>query len=228
MRIQKYLSEIGTLSRREAEKHILAGLVKVNGVVTKELWTQIDPDKDKVEVMGLSKEKKVTIALNKPRGIVSSRSNKEGETVFDLLPDFKNLNTVGRLDKESDGLLLLSNDGIVTKAVTGSDHKIEKEYEVCVRESIKPRHVRKMEEGIMLEDGMTLPTKVEQISDHCFKIILKEGRHHQIRRMCSAVYLTIESLKRLRIGNITLRGIKQNKFRTLTEKEILDLKKLAK
>src|SRR3989344_305091 len=128
MRIQKYLSQEGILSRRETESFIKRGLIICNGKVVRDLGRQIDPAKDKIEILrdvhGTQQEK-ITVAVNKPRGIVSGKNKAEGQTIFDLLPKFKDLNTVGRLDKESEGLLLLSNDGIITKRITGSDHTIE-------------------------------------------------------------------------------------------------------
>ncbi|MEK7089513.1 MAG: pseudouridine synthase, partial [Patescibacteria group bacterium] len=160
----------------------------------------------------------------KPRGIVSSKIKDEGPTVFDLLPEFTYLNTVGRLDKESEGLLLLSNDGAITSTVTGTDHLIEKEYEVTVSEPLTPGKLKRIEGGIMLTEGMTLPAKTKMIGPHIFKIILREGKKHQIRRMCAAVYLTITNLKRIRIGNITLKDIKQGKYRQLTDAEVATLK----
>ncbi len=235
MRIQKYMSERKVLSRRETEAYLLKGLIKVNGEVVKDLGRQIDPEKDKVEIVGQLKpmnrgkvEEKITIAYNKPRGVVSSKSRSEGETIFDRLPEFYHLNAVGRLDKESDGLILLSNDGVITAVVTGNDHKIEKEYEVGTREELKERHMRIMERGMQIGDESTLPAKTELLSSHTFKIVLKEGKHHQIRRMCAALNLTIDSLKRIRIGNILLRGIKEGGYKVLTAPDIEKLKSLAK
>ncbi|MEI6479304.1 MAG: pseudouridine synthase [bacterium] len=227
MRIQKYLSEQKILSRRETEDFMLKGFITVNGKVVKELGTQIDPEKDKVEIIQSARPslgKKITIAFNKPRGVVSSKIKEEGPTVFDLLPEFTYLNTVGRLDKESEGLLLLSNDGTITSTVTGTDHLIEKEYEVEVSEPLTPGKLKKMETGIMLAEGMTLPAKTKMIGPRIFKIILREGKKHQIRRMCSAVYLTINRLKRTRIGDITLKDITSGKYRQLTEAEVSKLK----
>ncbi len=227
MRIQKYMSERKILSRRETEDFMLKGFITVNGKVVKELGTQIDPLKDKIEIIQSARPalgKKITIAFNKPRGIVSSKIKEEGPTVFDLLPEFTYLNTVGRLDKESEGLLLLSNDGAITSTVTGTDHLIEKEYEVTVSEPLTPGKLKRIEGGIMLTEGMTLPAKTKMIGPHIFKIILREGKKHQIRRMCAAVYLTITNLKRIRIGNITLKDIKQGKYRQLTDAEVATLK----
>lgn len=230
MRIQKYLSERKILSRREATDYIKKGLIKLNGKVTKETGIQIDPQKDIVEILPIAKElisKKITVAVYKPRGIVSSKIKSEGKTIFELLPEFKNLNAVGRLDKDSEGLILLSNDGAITNAVTGDKHTIEKEYEVDVREDAIPFKLKKMAQGILLEDGMTLPTKTKSLGRHKFNIILKEGRKHQIRRMASTVRLTTVSLKRIRIGNVNLSNLKPGEHRLLTQKEISKLKQMS-
>jgi pseudouridine synthase len=227
IRIQKYLSERGILSRREAEKFMKEGLIAVNGKVVRELGTKVDPEKDRVEVIGAAATKlrsKMTVAVYKPRGILSSKNEKEGKTIFETLPQFKDLNSVGRLDGESEGLLLLSNDGVLTSVVTGADHLIEKEYEVKVREKIRPNMIVKMQEGIMLEDGPTLPAKVKATDSNSFSIILREGRKHQIRRMTSALRLTVTKLKRVRVGEITLKGLHPGGFRMLTADEIRELK----
>ena len=143
------------------------------------------------------------------------------------MPQFADLNAVGRLDKESEGLILLSNDGVITSVVTGDDHKIEKEYEVTTRENLKERHMKIMERGMQIGDEATKPARTELLSSRSFKIILKEGKHHQIRRMCAALNLTITSLKRIRVGNIVLRGIREGRFRTLSDDEVRKLKSLA-
>ncbi len=230
MRIQKYLSERKILSRRETEDYIKRGFITVNGIVVRELGMQIDPDKDKVAIlpMGLKMSSdKVTVAVYKPRGIVSSKIGSEGQTIFDVFPKLKRLNVVGRLDKESEGLLLLSNNGTVTSSVTDSDHLIEKEYEVSVREHMTPGKARKMEEGMMLEDGMTLPTKVRIMRQDKFLITLKEGRRHQIRRMAAKLGLTVKSLKRIRIGNISIGDLKPGGSRPLDGSEVRKLESLA-
>ncbi len=231
MRIQKYLSQKKILSRRETEDYIRKGLISCNGKIIKEMGFKIDPQKDKIKILEQAKSeigKKITIAINKPWGIVSSKNKSEGKTVFELFPEFSHLNTVGRLDKDSEGLLLLSNDGIITSAITGSDHKIEKEYEVVVRETVNPGKIKKMEQGVELEDGKTLPAKVKLLNPHAFRIILKEGRKHQIRRMASALFLTVSKLKRLRIGNINSSGIALGGYRVLAKNEVEKLKNLAK
>ncbi len=227
MRIQKYLSQEGILSRREAEKAIRDGKVMLNGKIIREMGVQIDPAKDKVEVVGTEKsEEKITVVVYKPRGVVSSTNSAEGKTVHEAFPQFKNLNAVGRLDKGSEGLLLLSNDGVITAAVTSEKHLIEKEYEVTVREDVMPAQLKRMEEGIVLDGEKTLPAKAKKLDKHLFSLILTEGRTHQIRRMADAVHLTIERLVRVRIGAITLKGLNAGKSRMLTAKEVATLKKL--
>jgi len=229
MRIQKYLSQQKILSRREAENHIREGLIKINGQIVAQMGVQIDPEKDRIEILKSKKiDKKITVAVHKPRGIVSSKIKKEGATVFEIFPQFKNLNVVGRLDKESEGLLLLSNDGVITSAVTGSDHLIEKEYQVTVQENINQAKIKKMEEGMKINGQMTLPAKTKLLNNHSFLIILKEGKKHQIRRMCAVLNLTVINLKRLRVGNILLKGIQFGSYRVLSNEEAKGLKNLAK
>ena len=228
MRIQKYLSQQKILSRREAENHIREGLIKINSQIVTQMGMQIDPEKDRIEILKSKKiDKKTTIAVHKPRGIVSSKIKKEGATVFEIFPQFKNLNVVGRLDKESEGLLLLSNDGVITSAVTGSDHLIEKEYQVTVQENINQAKIKKMEEGMKINGQMTLPAKTKLLNNHSFLIILKEGKKHQIRRMCAVLNLTVINLKRLRVGNVLLKGIQFGSYRVLSNEEVRVLKNLA-
>ncbi len=226
MRIQKYLSEQKILSRREAEEYIKDGLIKLNGQIVKEFGVQIDPAKDKIEVLAPKRGNnfKMTVALYKPRGLTCSKSTNEGKTIFDVYPQFKNLNTVGRLDKESEGLILLSNDGTITSAVTSEEHLIEKEYEVKVRERVTQSKLMRMAEGMNLNDGPTLPAKTKALSGTSFKITLREGRNHQIRRMTNALHLTISSLRRTRIGPVTLKGLTPGASRLLSAEEILKLK----
>jgi 23S rRNA pseudouridine2605 synthase len=194
MRIQKYLSQAGICSRREAEDLIRRGLVSVNGSVVREMGVQIDPTTDRVEVIGKAKQElasKTTIVLYKPRDITSSRMKNEGKTVYDLFPQFQKLDIVGRLDRASEGLLMLSNDGAVARAVTGDHHGTEKEYTVSVREETNAGRLKSLEQGVELEDGLTLPCSTQLLDKHTFRIILREGRKHQIRRMCEYLHLTV-------------------------------------
>lgn len=229
MRIQKYLSERGICSRREAEDFIRRRLVSVNGKIVTEMGVQIDPARDKVALSGRAVSdigEKRSVIINKPRGIVSSRIPSEGKTIYDLFPEYLDLDIVGRLDKESEGLLLLSEDGVIAKAVTGDKHITEKEYEVTVREKInRGRMDREFSGGMLLEDGLTLPAKVSFLSNHIVRVIIREGRKHQIRRMCDKLNLTIVKLKRLRIGPVKLGNLKSGESRLLSPEEIEALKK---
>lgn len=224
MRIQKYCSEQGLCSRREAEDFIKRGLIKVNGKVVRELGTQIDPQKDKIEIISAQtnarNNQKLTVLCYKPRGYTCSKSRTEGPSVFKLFPEWGHLNTVGRLDKESEGLLLLSNDGRITKVVTGVGHTIEKEYEVEVREDITKDKLKLLSDGVMIDSIKTLPAKTKLIGQHKFSIILREGRKHQIRRMADVVQWTVIKLKRVRIGPFTTRGFEPGMGRILNEKEV--------
>jgi pseudouridine synthase len=229
IRIEKYLSENGIMSRREAKKFLLAGLISVNDIVAQP-GDKINP---KIDTISLDKsvqkemKSKQTILVYKPRGVVSSKDTDGEKTIFDVFPQFKDLNTVGRLDKESDGLILLSNDGMITKAITGKDHLIEKEYRVQVRENVTPSMMKKMSEGIKLEDGWTRPAEAHRVNSHVFNIVLKEGRKHQIRRMANACRLTIESLTRIRIHTITAPKMLSGNFKNLSDEQIDDLKKVG-
>jgi len=224
MRIQKYLSLEGIASRREAEKLIKDGLVSLNGKVVTMMGVQIDPSKDKVTVRGDISQKKTTIIIYKPRGVVSSRIKREGKTIYDILPQFEDLDIIGRLDKESEGLLMLSDDGVIAKAVTGDAHKTEKEYIVSVQGEIIPAKLRKLEKGVVLEDGPTLPCTITNISKRTFNIVIHEGRKHQIRRMCERINLTVTGLKRIRIGPIVLGQLVSGEFRKLSVQETTSLK----
>lgn len=222
--VQKILAEQGLCSRREGERLVAAGKVTINGV-TARVGALADPAKDVVSIVGIDAEaKKETVAVYKPRGIVCSKNTAEGKTVFDLLPQYASLNTIGRLDKESEGLLLLTNDGRITRSVTGDDHRIEKEYIVEVREELFPGLMQKMEKGIKIDGERTLPC-VAKMRDNrrSFSITLREGKKHQIRRMCDACHLTVLSLKRIRIGDIRLLKLRPGNVRPLTSAEVQSL-----
>ncbi len=226
IRIEKYLSEQGIMSRREAKRFLESGDILVNGK-RPQAGDKINPEKDTLTYsknVSLTMSEKETILVYKPRGYISSKDSDGEKNIFDVFPQFKHLNTVGRLDKESEGLILLSNDGMVTKAITGKDHAIEKEYIVTVREKITPRMMEEMSRGMKLEDGWTLPAKAKKINNHVFSITLKEGRKHQIRRMANACRLTVLSLKRIRIHNITAPKMLPGNFKKLSERQCNDLK----
>ncbi len=229
IRIEKYLSEQGIMSRREAKKAILERVIFVNGTVPNP-GDKIDPATDRITFSKKKKneQEKMTVAVYKPRGFISSKDTDKGKNIFDKFPKFAHLNTVGRLDKESEGLILLSNDGLVTKAITGKDHLVEKEYLVEVREEFLPWMAKKMSEGIKLEDGWTLPANASRVNKNTFRITLKEGRKHQIRRMANACHLTIRSLKRVRVHTIKIGAMLPGNFRILSQEEVRDIKSVLK
>lgn len=228
--VQKYLAEQGICSRREGERHVRAGHIYVNGKKKTGPKVEIDPSKDKVEIRGHGENAnapKETVLIYKPRGIVCSLNQEEGERIMDVFPQYAHLSIVGRLDKESEGLILLSNDGLITKAVTGPKHALEKEYEVRVREEVFAGKLSPMTRGMRLSDGRTLPAKIEVRDRNTFRITLREGRNHQIRRMCNALHLTVESLKRIRIGELRIGPMRPKNKRVLSLEEVSALKSIA-
>lgn len=229
VRIEKHLSDSGIASRRESKRIIEQGLVKVNDL-TALVGQRVDPRVDKISVDTASSPQsfeRTTVAVYKPRGVLSSKDQGTGKNIFDVFPQFKHLHTVGRLDKESEGLILLSDDGLITKAITSSDHIIEKEYVVTTRETIIPWMMQKMSKGMELEDGWTLPAVATKTGPNKFNIILKEGRKHQIRRMANACRLTIESLKRIRVHTISNKGMIAGNFKKVDEATIQELRTIA-
>lgn len=225
MIVQKYLVQKSICSRREAENLLRNKLIYVNGKPAIPGVPLLPTDIVTIDEQAAQElKKKITVAIYKPRGIMCSRSENEGTNVFDIFPQWQALNAVGRLDKESEGLLLLSNDGLVTKAVTGDTHATEKEYEVTTVEEVFAGKLKRMESPMMLSDELTLPAKVTVINKHTFRIILHEGKNRQIRRMCGQLNLTITSLKRIRIRNIHLGLLQPGEGRELTSPEVQTLK----
>lgn len=223
IRLEKYIAQIGLCSRREGKQMILDGNISVNGNVIRETGFGIDPNRDHVAVVGRL-EKKRTVALYKPRGIETSKTSPESRDIHDEFPALAALSPVGRLDKDSEGLIILTNDGLVTRAITGEKSEVEKEYVVTTRERLTDESLSKMSKGIMLDGKKTLPAKTKRMGDNVFSIILQEGRKHQIRRMADACRLTITELKRIRVGGIEIGKLKSGEFREVSEKELESLK----
>jgi 23S rRNA pseudouridine2605 synthase/23S rRNA pseudouridine2604 synthase len=222
VRLQKFLSEAGFCSRRHGEEMILAGRVSVNGAVITELGTKIDPYMDIVVVGGNRIEVKndlIYIALNKPKGYITTCSRERGKIVLDLVDIPERIYPVGRLDKDSAGLLLLTNDGRIHNILSHPSFDHEKEYDVITARPVSDEALGKMAAGIYLPEGRTRLAQVKRISSYKFRIILKEGRNRQIRRMVEKVGNRVEELKRIRISNIRLGGLKEGCWRYLTEKE---------
>jgi 23S rRNA pseudouridine2605 synthase/23S rRNA pseudouridine2604 synthase len=229
MRLQKYLSGAGICSRRKGEEYIKAGWVKVNGKVVTELGVKVDPERDAVEVDSAairSDSAPIYIALNKPEGVVSSCHQENEHIVMDLLDISDRVYPIGRLDKESTGLLLLTNDGQLHHRLTHPSFNHEKEYEVTVAKPLPEGALRKLAEGLPMMGTRTRPARVNRISARRFRIVLQEGKNRQIRRMVRKVGSRVTSLKRIRIANIKLGNLPTGSWRHLTERETEKLLKV--
>jgi pseudouridine synthase len=229
MRLQKYLSRAGICSRRRGEEYIKAGWVKVNGKIATELGVKIDPDKDVVEVDHCAVDANIVpiyIALNKPRGVVSSCYQPNEKIVLDLLNIEERVFPIGRLDKDSTGLLLLTNDGRLHHRLSHPSFNHEKEYEVRVAKPLTEGTLRKLSKGLPMMGTRTRPAQVTRISARRFRIVLLEGKNRQIRRMVRKVGNEVIELKRIRIATIRLDKLPSGSWRYLTEKERDTLLKL--
>lgn len=222
VRLQKFLSSAGVCSRRQGEEYIKKGYVKVNGEVVIELGTKVDPTRDRIEIgKELIKEaqNRVYIVLNKPKGYVTSCKQPEDKIVLDLIDIPERIFPVGRLDKASTGLLILTNDGLLHHRISHPSHDHEKEYEVVLAKPIPNGALKKMEKGLPMMGTKTRSAKIEKISPTRFRIVLKEGKNKQIRRMVRKVGNLVLRLKRIRISNIKLGTLAEGQWRYLTEKE---------
>jgi 23S rRNA pseudouridine2605 synthase len=227
-RLQKILAQAGLASRRASEQFIVEGRVAVNGVVVTELGTKADPESDSITLDGnevCRVARLVHIVLYKPPGYMTTMKDPEGRPlVIDLLKDIRErVYPVGRLDYNTEGLLLLTNDGQWANALAHPRHEVEKEYHVRVRGQVDPAQIRKLAEGVDLEDGRTAPARVSSIkesdSNTWLSIAIHEGRYRQVRRMCEAVSLSVVRLKRVRYGFLTLDGLKPGEYRFLSAEE---------
>ncbi|HEY5686893.1 MAG TPA: 23S rRNA pseudouridine(2604) synthase RluF [Yeosuana sp.] len=227
-RINKYLSEVGFCSRREADKLIEAGRVTINGVIP-EMGTKISTS-DVVEVDGKpiidSKESFVYLAFNKPVGIVcTTDTNVEKDNIIDYIKYPKRIFPIGRLDKPSEGLILLTDDGDIVNKILRASNNHEKEYIVKVDKPISQTFVERMSGGIPILDRVTKKCQVEKLSTYEFRIILTQGLNRQIRRMCEYLNYEVETLKRVRIMNIKL-DMPVGEYRELTKEELKELNSL--
>ena len=225
-RINKYLSEVGYCSRRRADRLIEEGKVTINGKVP-EIGTKVD-DCDLVEVEGKrieksTKQKKIYLAFNKPVGIVCTTNREvEPDNIIDFIKYPKRIFPIGRLDKWSEGLIFLTNDGDIVNKILRARNNHEKEYIVSVNRPINKEFIQTMSNGIEILETITKNCFVKQMGAKKFKIILTEGLNRQIRRMCESLGYRVQSLKRVRIMNIKL-DIPVGKYREFTKKDILSL-----
>jgi 23S rRNA pseudouridine2604 synthase len=225
IRINKYLSQAGFCSRREADKLMEQGRVTINGEYI-EMGTKVNPG-DKVYVDGKLVEKeteeKVYLAVYKPKGVVCTTNSKvEKNNIVDFVDYPTRVFPIGRLDKMSEGLILMTNDGEIVNHVLRARHFHDKEYLVTVDKTITDEFIEKMRKGVPILDTISRRCEVEKLGDRSFKIVLTQGLNRQIRRMCEALDYRVRTLKRTRIKNITL-DIEKGTYRDLTEEEIKDL-----
>ncbi|MCK5162945.1 MAG: rRNA pseudouridine synthase [Desulfobacula sp.] len=230
MRLQKYLGHAGICSRRKAEEHILNGRVKVNNQIVTELGTKIDLENDKVffnnqPVILKQDASKIYIALNKPQGYVTSCSQQQSKIILDLIDIDERIYPVGRLDKDSEGLVLLTNDGDLHNKLSHPSFNHEKEYIVTTIHPVSEAALKNMAQGIVIDKVKTRKAKVKRLSKNKFSIILKQGRNRQIRKMVGKTGNKVDILKRIRMANINLGNLKKGKWRYLTPEEIKQLTK---
>lgn len=235
VRLNKFIADCGITSRRKADELILSGRVSINGKVCLKLGTKIDTDKDKVFVDGkevLPLDKPVYIVLNKPKDCITTTKDEKGRTtVLDYVRVKQRIFPVGRLDRDTTGVLILTNDGEFANMLMHPKFEIEKSYKVTLEEPIKVEDITKLARGIKLSDGMTQPAEVFVIPGSRNKevgIILHEGRNRQVRRMFEALGYEIKKLDRIAYGHITTQGLKRGEWRYLTKKEIDLFKKSFK
>ncbi|WP_042478545.1 23S rRNA pseudouridine(2604) synthase RluF [Bacillus ndiopicus] len=224
MRINKFLAETGAVSRRGADKWIEEGRITINGELATIGSKVQEGDIVCVDGQPVSKEEQlVYIALNKPVGITSTTEKHIKGNVVDFVNHPLRIFHIGRLDKDSEGLLLLTNDGDIVNEILRAEHHHEKEYIVQVDKPVTDKFLQKMASGVDILDTTTLPCRVEKISSNVFKIILEQGLNRQIRRMCSALGYSVKRLQRIRIMNIHLGNLKVGQWRDLTKQELQEL-----
>lgn len=227
MRLNKILQEAGVASRRGADELILAGKVTVNGARVTELGTQADPKKDVIKVGNKILKrlpKKVVYILNKPSGFISSSGRQANERlVLDLFPQNEGLFTVGRLDKDAKGLLLITNDGTLAHKVIHPSSGVSKEYIVKVQSEITDEHLKRISKGTYIDSEFVRPHKVSKIRRGTLRIVLKDGKKHEVKALIAEADLPLIELKRVRVGNLRLGDLPEGSFRTLSAKEIEEI-----
>ncbi|NEN82129.1 pseudouridine synthase [Paenibacillus elgii] len=236
-RLQKVLAEAGVASRRKCEELITAGRVEVNDKVVTTLGVKVDPSQDFIKVDGkpIRRQSKVYVIFNKPKGVITSAQDPEGrKTVTEFFKNIKQrIYPIGRLDYDTEGLLLLTNDGEFAHLLTHPKHHVPRTYLATVKGVPHGSLLDKLKNGIELEDGMTAPAEVEyqdvrpENNEAVVKITIYEGRNRQVRRMFDAIHHPVIKLKRIQFGPLQLSGIPRGKFRHLTPQEVNELRQEA-
>ena len=228
-RLQKIISQAGLASRRAAEAMILEGRVQVDGVTVRELGGKYDPEQVEIKVDGKAisaAEAHVYYLLNKPKGYVSTASDERGRrTVLDLLPEVKErIYPIGRLDMNTEGLLLLTNDGELMNGLLHPRYEVQKTYVARIAKGLAEEELRALQEGVRLEDGMTAPARARVLDEEPgrtrVEITIHEGRNRQVRRMFQAVGHEVLALKRTAFAGLTLQGVRRGEHRALTDEEV--------
>lgn len=233
-RLQKVLAQAGIASRRKCEEYITSGRVMVNDVLVTELGTKVDPGSDVIKVDGrpIRSQNKIYLMLNKPKGVITSAKDPEGrKVVTDFLPGVKErVYPVGRLDYETEGLLILTNDGEFANLLTHPKHHIPRTYHATVKGTIHGDVLDKLKAGVKLDDGMTQPAEADyhdinpDKNETVIAITIYEGRNRQVRRMFEAVNHPVIRLKRVMFGSVGLNGLPRGKYRKLLPDEVRTLK----
>ena len=227
-RLNKYLSDAGVCSRRQADRYVEEGRVTIDGEKA-ELGQKVLPGQQ-ICVDGKPiriSHKRVLLAVNKPRGIVCTTQKKEKDNIVDFIHYPERIYPVGRLDKDSEGLILMTNDGELMNEILKARNGHEKEYQVKVDKPVTKQFLRKMAQGVPILDTVTRPCKVRQTGTCSFRIILTQGLNRQIRRMCEALGYRVRELKRIRIMNINLGDLPEGQYRDVTETEFRELERLT-
>lgn len=224
VRLNKYLSEAGVCSRREADRLIETGRVTVDGQRAQTGMRIVPGQVVKVGNKVISKQDEmIVLAVNKPRGIVCTEERRERDSIVRFLNYPVRVTYIGRLDKDSHGLLLMTNNGDIINKMMRAANKHEKEYKVTVDKEITEDFLKKMAAGVPILDTVTRPCTVKKIGKYTFSIILTQGLNRQIRRMCEALGYEVKDLLRVRVMNITLDGLKDGQYRKLTDQELNEL-----
>ncbi|GAA3405297.1 pseudouridine synthase [Paenibacillus hodogayensis] len=236
-RLQKVLAQAGVASRRKCEEYIEAGRVQVNDETVTTLGVKVDPAVDAIKVDGrpINRQRMQYILLNKPKGVITSTSDPEGrDVVNDYIKDVKErVYPVGRLDYDSEGLLLLTNDGALANLLTHPSHHVPKTYHATVEGVPHGDLLDKLRAGIQLEDGLTAPAELEYVdinpekNETIVSITIHEGRNRQVRRMFDAIRFPVIRLKRIQFGSLLLAGLARGKHRMLTKAEVEELRQSA-
>ena len=230
-RLQKVLARAGVASRRACEELIDSGRVRVNGVAAR-VGQRVDPERDRVEVDGRvigTASRLVYYLLNKPRGAVTTAADPQGRpTAVSLVPRQPRVFPVGRLDADTEGLLLLTNDGELAHRLTHPSYGVEKEYLAEVADVPSPQALRRLRQGVDLEDGRTAPARVGRVGDRGLRITIHEGRKRQVRRMCEAVGHPVLRLVRTRMGPLADRDLAPGKWRALDTAEVRALERATR